>query len=569
METTAYANMLLSRQRDFYVQKCFTDVTVVCGTECFELHACVIASGSDFFRAALTTGMIERTARRVELHDVLPSVFRCIVDSLYTGVLAPIDAECVMGLLDASKRLQVAHAEAQCYAWLSLHLDEASALIVWEGACKLDGAALRERSLSAIARHLAKISTSEAFLQLSAASLLELVSSDHLAARSEIVVFEAVKSWLRADTASRQPMVGAMLRAVRLCLLPAEYLSNAIEDPLFRHCSDARQLLRYALEYCAKHPLPLPLVRQGATTASIEPMARRRMLSAAFSLVVVGGWDGLSAQRSVEEFDLTTHEWRPLPPMHSARFGCGVACVEGVVYAVGGSNGPQCLLKSAESYHAVTRRWTPLPDINGVPTAGCGLAALHGVIYAIGGHSGSSALRSARCYDILAGKWRALPPLRVARSRCAVVCSRSKIYAIGGESDRSILKSVEVFDPATQSWSDLPDMSVARAETCAAVDLDGLVYVVGGFDGEAELNCAEYFTAETSQWQLLPPMRTPRSGCAVVCVEGALVVFGGTSDGLDCLKSVEYYALATRQWHELPEMSVARRGCGSAALRID
>ena len=112
-------------------------------------------------------------------------------------------------------------------------------------------------------------------------------------------------------------------------------------------------------------------------------------------------------------------------------------------------------------------------------------------------------------------------------------------------------------------------MSVARAETCAAVDLDGLVYVVGGFDGEAELNCAEYFTAETSQWQLLPPMRTPRSGCAVVCVEGALVVFGGTSDGRDCLKSVEYYALATRQWHELPEMSVARRGCGSAALRID
>jgi hypothetical protein len=43
---------------------------VQCGGEVFEMHASVVTSGSEYFRAMLERTMVESGSRSVEMHEV-------------------------------------------------------------------------------------------------------------------------------------------------------------------------------------------------------------------------------------------------------------------------------------------------------------------------------------------------------------------------------------------------------------------------------------------------------------------------------------------------------------------
>jgi hypothetical protein len=235
----------------------------------------------------------------------------------------------------------------------------------------------------------------------------------------------------------------------------------------------------------------------------------------------VGGYllDWPSA--SAECYDPSTGDWRGVPDMSVARSDCAAACVDGLLYIVGGNDGPnfsRYSLESAECYDPSTRAWRALPDMS-VERLGCAAACVDGILYVVGGaddHRGF--LASAECYDPSAGYWRALPDMSVERIGCAAACVDGLLYVVGGCDGNENLASAECYDPSTGAWRTLPDMSVERAG-CAAACVDGLLYVVGGVDENGTaLASAECYDPSIEQWRGLPDMSVARADFVAVAL---------------------------------------------------
>ena len=216
-----HAVAVLTQLAQMYRDGSRTDLAVLVGERRFEVHGCVLMCGSEFMRTQLQTGVGAGSMRELRLPAMGARAFELIVECLYTGVLGSIDAANVMELLEASRRLQVGVAEAQCCEWLEEHLDVANAMVVWESARRLGCEAVQAKAWPVVGRHLHEIARQEAFLALPQPLLVELVRDDSLAVHGEVTVYEAVMRWVRSDAERRRGAIGEVLGAVRLGLLPA------------------------------------------------------------------------------------------------------------------------------------------------------------------------------------------------------------------------------------------------------------------------------------------------------------------------------------------------------------
>lgn len=73
-------------------------------------------------------------------------------------------------------------------------------------------------------------------------------------------------------------------------------------------------------------------------------------------------------------------------------FNSGVGVLEGILYAVGGHDGP-LVRKSVEAYDPAKNRWTPVSDM-AMCRRNAGVVAMNGLLYVVGGDDGSSNLAS-------------------------------------------------------------------------------------------------------------------------------------------------------------------------------
>ena len=65
---------------------------------------------------------------------------------------------------------------------------------------------------------------------------------------------------------------------------------------------------------------------------------------------------------SLECYDPFTHEWTTLAPLNTPRHRLGLGTIDGVVYALGGSDG-MIHLNSMEKYDVAEDFWTPLASM--------------------------------------------------------------------------------------------------------------------------------------------------------------------------------------------------------------
>ena len=540
-----------------------TDLTVVVGERRFELHGCVLMCGSEFFRTQLQTCVGAGSMREITLPEMSARAFELVVECLYTGVLS-IGVSNVMELLEVSRRLQVGIAEAQCCNWLDEQLDVSNAMVVWESARRLGCEAVQVKAWPTVGQHLGEVARQEAFLTLPQQLLVELLSDDSLAVRSEVTVYEAVMGWVRWDAAGRKEAIGEVLRAVRLGLLSATYLAESVAtDPLIQQSVDASRLLAEALGCHASAT---------AGIASSSLLRRRNRPTADMGLIVLGGVDGENSNlASVECYDPSTKEWFALPDMSVARFGCAAAWVDGLLYVVGGEDDGD-IVASAECYDPSTKLWRALPNM-GIARYGCAAACINGLLYVVGGQDADSIyLTCVECYDPKTKKWRRKPSMSVRRYGCAASCIDGLLYVVGGDghmmADAGALASAECYYPETQhrpgQWQRLPDMSAGRFAPAAAC-MDGLLYVVGKGDGHNAAS-AECYDPSTGTWRRLPDMSVKRYWCAVAFEGGLLYVMGGQDADHNYFKSVECYDPSTLQWHPVPDMSIVRVGCATVVV---
>jgi len=133
------------------------------------------------------------------------------------------------------------------------------------------------------------------------------------------------------------------------------------------------------------------------------------------------------------------------------RYQAAVTARLGKLYAVGGCDAWNCL-NTVEVYDPQTEAWDFLPPMN-TARRGCGVTFYQDKLFVVGGSDGCQALCTTEIFDFETNAWSPGPSMTTSRANISVTVIDGKLFAVGGFSGKVFLNSVEYLDPETMEWT--------------------------------------------------------------------------------------------------------------------
>lgn len=222
--------------------------------------------------------------------------------------------------------------------------------------------------------------------------------------------------------------------------------------------------------------------------------------------------------------------WLRRSSMPTPRANPGIGVVNGILYAIGGFDGP-FLYDAVEAYDPQTARWTTRAPM---PTARSefGLGVVNGILYAVGGYDAANEYKgtqSVEAYDPNTNRWTAKAPMPTARVGLSVGVVNGVLYAVGGMTldnggSKVVVSTVEAYDPGSNRWTSKASMATPRAFLGVGT-VNGMLYAVGG---ESE-TVVEAYDPIANRWNARAPMTSAGSGVAVGVLQGVLYAVPGVT----------------------------------------
>lgn len=121
-----------------------------------------------------------------------------------------------------------------------------------------------------------------------------------------------------------------------------------------------------------------------------RPVVKERKPNTTRMIFVAGGFFRQSLD-ILEAYNVDDKTWTTLPSLRIPRSGLGAAFLKGIFYAVGGRNnsiGSSYDSDWVDRYNALTEQWRPCAPMS-VPRHRVGVAVMDELMYAVGGSAGS------------------------------------------------------------------------------------------------------------------------------------------------------------------------------------
>ncbi len=216
---------------------------------------------------------------------------------------------------------------------------------------------------------------------------------------------------------------------------------------------------------------------------------------------------------TAEIYNPLANTWTPAPPAAIPRGSLGGDTLNGLFYAVGGSNGARTNITNAvEIYNPATNTWstgTSMPT----PRAELAVVALDGQLHAIGGFNGSY-LTTHEVFDPATNTWTTAAPLPNPLSFIASTTYGDNIYVFGGRTPADTASAtVYIYDPATNTWTTGTPMPTARWGAAACV-CGGEIFVIGGYNPAIPggyLSVVEAYNPVTDTWRTAASLPIPKA----------------------------------------------------------
>jgi len=251
-------------------------------------------------------------------------------------------------------------------------------------------------------------------------------------------------------------------------------------------------------------------------------------------LYAFGGYDGAHIA-TVVAYNPATGSWSLKSPMPVQRTDAEAVEAGGKIYILGGQIGGATLTTRVDVYDPATDSWgAPVAAMPTMRTA-FGVASIDGIIYAVGGTNGGD-LSTVEAYDPISDTWETKASMPTAHSHVGVGVINGVLYAAGSANGNV---SFEAYDPATDTWTVKPSMPSTRFVPGVGV-LGGLLYVIGGATS-VTLNTVDVYDPVANSWTAGPAMPTDRYAFGVGVTNGVLYAFGGATftGGFTTLSTVE------------------------------
>ena len=285
--------------------------------------------------------------------------------------------------------------------------------------------------------------------------------------------------------------------------------------------------------------------------------------------------------------------WAAGDSLIGARRQCGIAEINGIIYAIGGSINKvnstlPMALKTVECYDPAAHAWisrAPLASARWAPF----FAAWNGKLYVMGGFSDRSySIPSIEEFDPVANAWTVIGQMPVARANGASCVVGNKLYCMGGKvydatlKSEVIVKSIDIFDFSAKTWSKGPDMLLARADHQALL-CNGKICIIGGYGGAADsiavinneeemVRMVEWYDPQANRCDSIASLSTPRCNFAAAAVGDSLFIMGGyrsltVSDNDMVLRDVELLRPSARWSGSSTELPVSLHSAQAISMQ--
>ncbi|KAK2897827.1 kelch-like protein 10 [Channa argus] len=528
--------------------KQFCDAVIKVDNAEFHAHKVILCNCSTYFRA-LFNRWSNPESRLFEIPNVSPEVMKLIIEFAYTDFV-PVTQENVQELFVTADRFNVMGIIEACSDFLEEQLNPHNCIGIWRFTDIYYYPEMKNKAFQFLLNHFEVVATtSEEFLLLSAQELATIIESDQLIVKKEKTVFEAILRWVTNSTEERREHISLLLSKVRLALMPPEYVMKSVdENEVMKSSEECRTLLRRALENMLD-------IRRKDPSSSIlcYPLAQPRLPVAV--LLAIGGRSGESPTNSIESYDVCADSWMKIPDNDlTPRAYHGTAFLSGSVYCVGGTDNIQ-QLSTVQRFDLGTHTWQEVAPMHSRRCYIC-VTVLDGYIYAMGGYDGRDRLSTAEHYDPRTNQWTLIASMNAHRSNACCTTLQGKIYICGGSNGSECLLTAECYTPETNQWTMIAAMGKRRSGI-GVVTYSGYVFAVGGFDGTARLRTVEAYNPDTDTWSDMASMVQRRSNFGIAVIDDRLFVVGGFN-GFSTTVGVESYNIEADHWSYVPEMEISR-----------
>ncbi|KAL1290176.1 hypothetical protein HN51_058584 [Arachis hypogaea] len=324
-------------------------------------------------------------------------------------------------------------------------------------------------------------------------------------------------------------------------------------------CSLEKELVESRREIVS---LKQQLKTSDCVTFPKEDLVMRSKSSYKESILIMGGFDGLTCVSTLDCYCPTNDLLETLCPMSSIRSYNSTVKLSGEVYVIGGLQ-DNLWCDTVESYNLVENQWFTRPSVHQKKGSLAGIS-LNDKIFAIGGGNGVQCFSEVESFDPNVGKWIPTRSMMMKRFTPAAAEINGVIYVVGGFDGDNYLRSVERYDPRGNSWARLQNMSTMRGCHSLSV-LNEQLYAIGGYNGEQMISTVEIFDPRTGSWIMSEPMNTSRGYFATVVIGNSIFAIGGLSESNEVLDTIECYKEG-RGWESTNLKALGRRCYLSAIL---
>ncbi|XP_002740989.1 kelch-like ECH-associated protein 1 [Saccoglossus kowalevskii] len=525
------------------------DVTIQVEDKEFYAHKVVLASSSSYFRAMFTSGFGECKKNKIEIKETHPCVFALLVDFAYTSTIL-VNEWNVLKLLTTAIMFQMNHVVNACCQFLEHQLDPSNCIGIAGFSKEYSLVELHETSMAFICKNFREVSKTEEFMNLNLFQLVKLVSQDRLNVMCESEVYNACLQWIKHDECGRRTCFNKLLGGgIRCSQLTPNFLKKQLQHCNILKCEPKCK------DYLAKIFQDLTLHKKMGEKGRIPP---------SHCVIYSAGGYLRHSLSNMECYYPESNSWIRLADLPEPRSGLSAVTIHGTFFAVGGrNNSPDGNMdsNSLDAYDPITNTWKICQPMN-FPRNRVGVGVIDGLLYAVGGSQGCRHHNTVERYDPKENTWTQVASMHTSRIGVGCAVANRLLYAIGGYDGTNRLKCVECYYPETDEWKCMASMNTTRSGAGVAA-IDNQIYAVGGYDGTSQLNSVERYDIENNTWCYVASMNSRRSALSVAVLYGKLFALGGY-DGSDFLATVEVYDAAADSWNILSQMSTGRSGAGVA-----